>query len=175
MTLDEWLAFEDAHPERTELVGGIVYAMAGASRRHNLLASAFHVTLREAGLRHGCRTYMSDMKLAVLALSEHGYYPDGMVVCEPPVDDRYEVAPCLLLEVLSPSTALVDRRQKTFVYQQIATLQAFVVADCDSPRVEVCRREGTRWVTTTYSSGDVIDLACPKMTIDVDDLYSTVW
>ena len=51
------------------------------------------------------------------------YRPDVMVACgSEPADERIEVAPCLVIEVLSPSTEAIDRREKLLVYKGMSTL-----------------------------------------------------
>ncbi|MDX1995673.1 MAG: Uma2 family endonuclease, partial [bacterium] len=55
--------------------------------------------------------------------------------------------PVLLLEVLSPATALTDRNEKLAEYTQIEALQAYVLVDQDEPKVEVFRRhDAGKWL-----------------------------
>ncbi len=168
----EWLDFEEANPSvRHELVGGQVYAMTGAVRRHNLLAGKIFGRLMDAALQQGCRPYTNDMKLRT---GDNGYYPDVMVVCDDPVDERYEVAPCLLVEVLSPSTETIDRREKMAAYTGLDSLVTYVLAHPDTIRLDVHRRKGNTWTQSVLGPGDSLELGCPHVELSVDDLHTGV-
>ena len=152
-------------------MGGNVYARTGAVRRHNLLTSGIGVTLRQAALDDGCRVYVNDMKVRV---GDNGYYPDVMVVCEPPVDDRFEIAPCLVVEVLSPSTETIDRREKLAAYTRLPSVQAYLIAHPDTVRIEVHRRHGDTWAQSVLGPGDALELRCPRVELHIDALYEGV-
>ena len=166
-----WLALEAVGELKHELVGGELYLMAGALRRHNLLVTAILARLADAALDAGCRAYGSDMALMV---AKDGYYPDVMVVCDEPVDERFEIAPCLLVEVLSPSTAATDRREKRLAYTSIPSLEAYVLADPDRPSFEIHRRAGERWVTEILGPDDTWDVPCPTLLVPLERLYRGV-
>lgn len=168
VTVEEYLGLERESPVKHELVGGVMHAMAGASARHTMLALAVASALRSAALATGCRTYMADMKVRV---GDAFYYPDVMVACDDLPDPYYETAPCLLVEVLSPSTATVDRREKVGAYTGIPGLQAYLIIDPASPGVEVHQRIAGRWTSRAYGPGESIPLACPPVTLHVDELY----
>jgi Uma2 family endonuclease len=67
---------------------------------------------------------MSDIKLRIG--NEAVYYPDVMVVCqEGPPNPYYEEAPCALVEVLSPATEALDRREKRAMCQRLESLGVY--------------------------------------------------
>ena len=173
LSFEEWLDHEATGDVRHELVGGVVFAMTGGLRRHNLFTARLAHLLYEAAEAHRCRVYVNDMK--VQTGPRDGYYPDVMVACDPPVDERYEVAPCLVVEVLSPSTAAIDRREKFAAYTRLPSLHAYVVADPDTQRIEV-HRPGLRdrWRTEVLVHGDTLELTCPPVDLPLADLYRTV-
>lgn len=78
---EEYLELEQSAGQRHELVGGVMYAMAGASRQHNLLTSNLTRLLGNAAQDTACRVMQSDMKLRV---GSAFYYPDVMLVCAAP-------------------------------------------------------------------------------------------
>jgi Uma2 family endonuclease len=133
LTIDEYLAFEKDSPVRHEYVGGELVAMAGASDRHNRVAGNIYALLWPA-LRGGpCRIYMSDMKMQIS--DDQIFYPDVMVTCDPEDNGEYiKKRPCLIIEVLSPSTASIDRREKLVAYRRIESLQAYIVLYQDQKR-----------------------------------------
>lgn len=173
LTADEYLRLEAASTVRHEYVGGVLYAMTGATLRHNLVAGAIYSALREAALAAGCRPYIEGAKLRVGpdAGPWAFYYPDVMVVCEPLTDERYETAPCLVVQVLSPSTETVDRREKLGACLSIPTLSMYLIVDPAHPRVEVHERMGERWVSSIGGSGEVVLVPCAGISIPVDDIY----
>lgn len=82
-----------------------------------------HYLLYPLARRKGCRLYVADMKLRVGEATF--YYPDLTAVCAPPPENPfYEEAACLVVEVLSPATEGVDRREKLWRYLSLPSLKA---------------------------------------------------
>jgi Uma2 family endonuclease len=170
LSVSEYLEREAASPFRHEFVGGVMHLMAGGSKRHNLVAGRVFVAMSGAASPAGCQAYMSDVRLQA---GESYYYPDVMLTCEADVngDDLNVTEPCVLVEVLSPSTAGIDRREKMAAYLSIPSLQQYLIIDHERNEVEVHVRavEG-RW-TTHRVTGDAsveircVDLALPLATI----------
>src|SRR5580700_6843836 len=94
----EYLEREEKNPVKCEYVDGEVYAMSGAKRRHNLIASNLVHRAREAAnSREGCQVFGSDMKVYVETYNSF-YYPDLSVCCDR--SDRNElflVRPCFIV------------------------------------------------------------------------------
>src|SRR5919197_6022526 len=135
MSMGDFLRLEGASPPRHEYVAGEVYALSGATRRHNRIAGNIFARLWTAARGGPCRVYMSDVKLHVAR--DVIYYPDVMVACGPEGNDPLiEHAPCLVVEVISPSTEMIDRREKAMVYKGIASLKAYLIVHQDCRRVE---------------------------------------
>lgn len=174
LTEDEYLAAELNAPVRHEFLHGAVYGMAGGSANHN------RVTLNLAGRcnmqSHGdCQTFASDMKLR-LDGGNLFYYPDVMLVCDPrDNDDYFKTNPCMLAEVLSPSTQLTDRREKWQAYQKLPSLREYLLLAQDSPVIEVYKRVNLRqWGLTVLTEEDTLVLDCLAISILVRDLYKGV-
>ncbi len=143
MTVDEFIEWENAQPDKHEFIRGEVFAMVGARRVHVTISGNCFALLK-AHLRGGpCRTFMADMKLS---LRQDGtvFYPDVLVTCHP-ADLAAESAmehPKVIIEVLSESTAAYDRGDKFAAYRTIDSLEEYVLVDPDRRRVEVFRRVG---------------------------------
>ncbi|WP_278913409.1 Uma2 family endonuclease [Deinococcus wulumuqiensis] len=128
MSVEEYLRTEEKSPVKREYAAGFVYplhAQAGASRRHSAVAGHIFATLHPHARKQGCRLHLADMRLR---MDEHNafYYPDVMLVCDTETgSDLAETAPGLLVEILSPSTAQIDRVGKWAMYTALPSLQTY--------------------------------------------------
>src|SRR2546421_12532355 len=103
LSVADYLAGERDVDVRHEYVDGQVYAMAGASDRHNRIALNIASRLNDQLADDRCEAFMADMKVRVT--EDLYYYPDVVVTCDPPGGDPYfRTQPRLIVEVLSPST-----------------------------------------------------------------------
>jgi len=135
MTPEEYLAYEHDKEIRHELVDGYLYAMTGASIRHEEIALNLATTLRMHLRGTPCRVYKGDVKVRV---ADDFYYPDAFVRCGEIAGDSYSVTdPLMIAEVLSPSTQRHDRGDKRLAYAKIPSLQEYVLISQDRMQVEV--------------------------------------
>jgi Uma2 family endonuclease len=135
MTVEEYFQFEERSPIKHEYVAGEVYAMSGATARHNLIAGTIFTRLFTAAEEGPCRVFINDMRLE--AAGDKYYYPDVVVVCTPIAElDIVARGPCVVVEVTSPSTARIDRGEKLEAYRRIPTLRTYLVVDHRRRRVE---------------------------------------
>jgi Uma2 family endonuclease len=167
ITFDEFLAAEIDSDVRHELVGGRVYAMAGGTDRHDLAAQLLYEMLVVDARRRGCRSFIGNRLLRTPA--DVTYYPDLMIVCGPPTDQHYETTPELIVEIASPSTINVDRREKAIAYAGIDTLAEYVIVEPVMRRIEVATRTGDGWAWRPLGPGDI--LFAHGTAIDVDTFY----
>lgn len=158
ISVKDYLAGELASATKHEYVGGVVYAMAGASNSQNLLASnslgALHGSLRGGD----CRAYNSDTKIRVRMTAQvRFYYPDVSVICRPnPPTDSFQDEPAIIVEVKSPTTRRIDEGEKRDAYLTIPSLVAYLLVDQDSPTVVVHRRTEQGFVGEKYSGLEAI-------------------
>ena len=140
----DFLAAEHASPERHELVGGRVYVMSGGRERHALMTTLLTEALFPGALAAGCRRFAADR---LIRLDASAYYPDLLIVYGPAGDDYYETDADLVVEVLSPSTRDIDRREKATAYAGAASLRQYLLVDPDERRIEVGEPSagGLRW------------------------------
>ena len=175
LTVDEYLESEKFSPVRREYLAGHVYAMAGASAAHNIIALNVASRLR-AHLRGGpCQVFISDMKLRIESINTF-YYPDVMVTCDPEDrEDYFKTQPCLIIEVASPSTVVIDHREKLLAYQKIKSLREYILISQDEIKIEVYRREqGGRWWEQTLESEGELQLESVGLKIDLSEVYEGV-
>src|SRR6266852_1063336 len=150
LTPEEYLRTERAAEYKSEYDDGVILAMSGASPRHNLIVAGL---IRALGnrLADRCLVFPNDMKVRIVNPVRF-FYPDVSVVCDRPqfaYDERDVLLnPLIAVEVLSDATAKYDRGRKFLSYQQIESLQEYLLVSQDEPLVEHFRREEEHWVYT---------------------------
>jgi Uma2 family endonuclease len=173
---EEYLAGEAQSSIKHEYVNGQIYAMAGADDPHVTIAGNLFALLRNHVRGTGWRTFISDMKVHIEPLNTY-YYPDVLVTCDE--RDRqftqFKRYPCLIVEVLSKSTEAFDRGDKFADYQQLDSLEEYVLISPKRQRVECFRRnaEGL-WVLYSYNPDDEIHLTSIDFRVGVAALYEDV-
>jgi Uma2 family endonuclease len=153
-TPDEYLERERQSPARSEYFDGEIFAMGGATRRHNLIVANL---VREIGRQiagRPCELYATDMKVEVSATGLFTY-PDVVVVCEEPRfrSQREDVLfnPTLSIEVLSETTETYGRGGKAEQYRTIASLREYILVAQDRCHVErYVRQAGDQWVLSEF-------------------------
>lgn len=154
-----------------EYVNGQIYAMAGASRNHNIITGEVFALLRNHLKGSRCRAYLSDMKVGIQTLNEnHFYYPDLQVSCQEENNRYFNTSPCLIIEVLSESTARIDRYEKLVAYKLIPTLQEYLLCAQDSPLVEIYRKRN-EWRAEYFLAGQSFTLDSIGLTLAVNEIY----
>jgi len=111
------------------------------------------------------------MKVAINKEEErYFYYPDVQVSCEEEDNKYYNTSPCLIVEVLSDSTARIDRNEKLIAYRQLPSLQEYVLCSQDFPIIEVYRRSND-WQVERFTSGQTVVLESVAYELVLDELY----
>ena len=177
-TPEEYLALERGADHRSEYVNGRIYAMAGASRRHNLIALSLGSEIRAALRGRPCEAYVSDMRVKVAATGFYTY-PDVVAVCGvPELEDRHGdtlLNPALIIEVLSDSTANYDRGEKFTHYRQMESLREYVLVAQDEVRVQRYLRDGERWMfAETRDLDGVLPLESIGCSVPMREIYARV-
>ena len=172
--IGNYLEGEQSSDIRHEYLAGQVVAMEGATRTHALIAGSLHAALLPAARRKGCQLFMADMKVRIDHADEsYFYYPDVVLSCA--TADRhplYTALPCLIVEVLSESTARIDRREKLLAYQGLSSLQTYLLVEQDVMRVELYRRTND-WRVEYVEQGD-IPVDCLDMALPLTEIYADV-
>jgi Uma2 family endonuclease len=172
ITPEEYLDIERQSQIRHEYRYGLVYAMAGGTDNHDRIALN---VLNLINLHLGdsdCRFHSGNVK--VNYQDKLYYYPDAFVTCDPRdrSDRHLKRYPKLIVEVLSSSTEAFDRGEKFEDYQQLESLEEYVLISQDRQQVE-CRRRtsATTWEVTIYKAGDRVILKSIGLEITMSELY----
>jgi Uma2 family endonuclease len=175
ISVEEYLRRETHSTVRHEYVGGLLYAMAGASERHVLICTNLVIELGLRARRTNCRVLANDM--LVQAAADHFYYPDIVIVCDP-ADNAMLVKrnPGLIIEVLSPTIETVDKREKLFMYRQLPSLQTYLMVDRDARSVDRWWRDGDgAWRHTDLRESGAVPLGCLPGELTLDAIYAEVF
>jgi Uma2 family endonuclease len=176
ITVEDYLAGEQASNVRREFIGGAVYAMAGASEEHNTISLSIASALRAHLRGKPCRVFIADLKVRLqIARTDIFYYPDVMVTCDPHDQDRYfKRHPKVLIEVLSESTDHIDRREKFLSYTQIESLEEYVLVAQDQMEVTVFRRAKNWHPEVLRQPDQPLCLASLDFSLPLRDVYEGV-
>ena len=179
LTPEEYLASERKSEAKSEYFGGEVFAMVGASKRHNLIAANLIRILGNQLLDRPCNVYPSDMRVKINATGKYTY-PDIVVACdEERFDDEEKdtlLNPVVIIEVLSESTEAYDRGKKFEHYQRLESLTDYLLVAQDPYRVEqYVRQEGREWRYSEYHNAeDVVKVNSIGCALALKDVYAKV-
>lgn len=174
---DAYLAWEAEQPYKNEYVNGEVFAMSEVLADHVTATGNVAIALRNH-LRGGpYRVFMAGLKLRVEA-DDAFYYPDVFVTCAQSdrVEPRYQSAPSLIVEVLSPSTSAYDRGEKFASYRKLPSLREYVLVNPERMSVDVFRRDEAagRWVLYPFEAGHTVELASVGLSLPIGAIYEDV-
>ena len=150
MTAEEYLSAEEASDIKHEYLGGVVYAMSGASNAHNVIEFNLNGMLYTRLRGHRCSGFSSSMKVRLQPQPTeriYFYYPDAMIARDPTdvSEHGWRERPAALFEIMSPSTRQIDTREKRVAYLQLPSLEAYVRIEQKRPEVIVERRIAQNW------------------------------
>jgi Uma2 family endonuclease len=179
LTPEEYLAIERESEVRHEYHAGEMFAMVGASRKHNLIVTSLTRRIDEQLDGKPCELYGTDMRVRIPATGLYTY-PDVVVVCgEPQFEDEQVdtlLNPIVIIEVLSPSTEAYDRGKKFVHYQQTPSLIEYLLVAQESCRVEQFVRQGAaQWLySAAHQLEDTIKLSSISCALMLKDIYARV-
>lgn len=176
ITEEEYLRLLLESEVKYEYVDGFVYAQASATNIHNLISGNIYALLHTVAKLAGCRTYQNDMRLRLQPQQGYKsvhYFPDVMVSCEALANDAMSLTrPCLIVEVLSPSTRTTDKSYKAERYRKIPSLQVYLMVDSQSRSAALYRRMGDEWAYEIVD--EVAVLPCPEIQLTLTDIYDGI-
>lgn len=179
LTPEQYLQIEREAEFKSEYWSGQMFAMAGASPRHNTISSN---VVREIGTQfkgRPCLAFVSDQRVRI---SDTGLftYPDVVAVCgdlEFADDDQDTlINPTVIVEVLSPSPEAYDRGEKFAHYRRLASITDYVLISQDKIRVEhYVRQTDNHWLLSESSHlSDRVDLSSIDCRLPLSEIYDKV-
>jgi len=177
MSPSAYTLWEQEQTERHEYYNGEVFAQAGGTRGHSLIATNAARAIGNLLVGRDCFVHGSDMRILIQATG-YQVYPDVSVVCPPVEGDSDNVIsnPILIVEVLSPSTADFDRGGKFGHYRQIPSLKEYLVFWQDEARVEqhTSTPDGLWLLREVVGLDKVLQLASLNRPLALSDVYDKV-
>lgn len=179
LTEEEYLLFEEQSTERHEYYGGQIFAMAGGSVEHALVASNANRSIGNALLHKDCIILGSDLRIQIEAVGLYTY-PDLSIICGP--INRYKARkdtitnPVVIIEVLSPDTESYDRGEKFAFYRELPTLEEYILIASTRMLAEHYRRQDSgQWLLTIYNKPeDAVAIESIGERIPLAELYERV-
>lgn len=177
VSVDEFLEFDEKMAGRFEYVAGGIYEMECESRAHSRIVGNVGIALHAHFSKGRCAVYISGMKVRFeIGRKSFVYSPDVVAECSPKnTPERWLEEARLIVEVLSPSTQVVDRREKRLNYPHIETLEEYVLISQGSPEVTIHRRvQGWHPVVLTAIS-ETAELRSVQLDLPLRDIYEQVF
>lgn len=176
LTPKEYIAAERKATLKSEYLSGEIVAMSGASLAHNLITMNTATGLYNQLSEQRCRVFASDMRVGISAGDSY-FYPDVTVVCDKPrfEDNEFDtlINPIVVVEVLSQSTEAYDKGEKFRRYQQLASLQEYILISQD--QVEHHLRQDENWVSSEFTSlEDILPLLSVEAELSLQQIYRFV-
>lgn len=176
--VEAYLALEAASvgtPSRHEYWDGVVRAMGGASLQHNRICRRLLVSLSNAMAGGPCEAFMSDLRVK---LTPTRYvYPDVVVACPPEVDKTHRpeslTNPKVIFEVLSETTAHIDRTDKLDGYRALQTLTDYVLVDPARASLDhFARQDDGSWLLRTLAAPEALRLDALDVSLALADVFA---
>ena len=176
LTPEEYFVWEEKQLLRHEYLNGEIYAMGGGTQNHGRIASNIIFIVKGHLRGGGCQVGNSDCRVNILETNDY-VYPDVSVTCED--SDRTATQaiqyPCLIVEVLSPSTANYDRGDKFRLYRRNPRLQDYVLVDAEKIAIDLYRKNDRgNWEIFNYQSGDNIELRSINLSFPIESVYEDI-
>ena len=176
LTPEEYLEWESNALQKHEYYRGELFAMAGASVRHNVIAKNLMIGTGVRLQGKQCQPYGSDLRIQIPENTLFTY-PDISIICrdivEEETNDDYTIEPAVIIEILSPSTKGYDRGEKFRLYRDIPTLKEYILIDSESIAIEAFRINASgHWELEEYKSlNEVLPIPVVDITIPLHDIY----
>ena len=173
LTVEEFLAAEPGYEVKHEYLGGMVYAMAGASNDHNTIAMNLYGALHARLRGRQCQAFGSDMKMRLtISTTTYFYYPDAMIFCGTTgLGPSWCERPSVIFEILSESTRSIDEREKRMAYLTLPSLDAYVRIEQERREVVIERRTNAGWQREVLAADGIVRLPTVEVEFPVAELY----
>lgn len=173
MTFEEFLQFQDKSPLPYEFVNGVLRQVSAPTVPHcRIVQNIFRAI--DPHLRKGpCEPFCTGGQVYLnLGTDEISYRPDLFVSCDRSVwDEKWIPNPKFVVEVLSPSTQHIDRREKAVNYRRVPSMEEYVIASQKRPELTIYRRVA-RWLPEIVSGmGAIAEFRSLDVSVPLTVIY----
>lgn len=178
-TMEEYFALERVGEARYEYWNGDILCMSGGSLQHARIGGNIFLSLGAQLKGKGCQPFNGEISIKTPQLPPYRY-PDVSVVCDDPIIEKIEgfdvlVNPIVVIEVLSPGTASLDRNQKRAAYQAIPSVQEVLLISQEAPFVTRYLRQNEAWTREDVGGlGGLIELPSIACRMALNEIYEGV-
>ncbi|MCK5523131.1 MAG: Uma2 family endonuclease [Thiomargarita sp.] len=179
ITPEEYLALECEAEYKSEYFDGEIFAMSGATEKHNLVSGNIFAAIHAQIKKRPCKVYNNDMRVKVSPTGLYTY-PDVVAICDKPrFDDEQKdtlLNPTVIIEVLSNSTANYDRGEKFKHYRTLDSFIEYLLIAQDECYVEhYVRQTNNQWLLSETSDlQETIELTSIHCHLALSDVYDKV-
>lgn len=176
---EEYLEQERAATEKHEYYQGEIFAMSGASLKHNKIFSNVFIGIGSLLKGKGCQPFGSDLRIHVPKNTLYTY-PDISIICGDPelTDEKFDTAtnPSVIIELLSKSTHNYDRIEKFSLYRDIDSLQEYIMIDTEKVHItQYLRNANDGWQLTDHKSlNNTFTIHTVQITLLLTDIYEGI-
>ncbi|QRR02340.1 Uma2 family endonuclease [Dyadobacter sandarakinus] len=173
-TPEEYFTYCETHEGQFEFVNGEIFEMSGETITANQIAGNIHFYMRGL-LQNGSYLFMQNA--VKLRVEEEKVFriPDFFIAKKSGNQHKFATEPLLIVEVVSESSAKMDKTTKLNEYRTIQSLQYYLIVEQETCLVEAYIREGNRWYVEFYDQIDqVILLPYFKAELPVSKIYADV-
>jgi Uma2 family endonuclease len=176
-SLEQYFEIEARSSILHEYVAGVIYDMADPSQDHDIIAMNLAAPLHAHVQDRPCRVYLGRRELQFnIGEDDFVYRPDIWMACGEARNEEggYVDEPCLVIEVLSPSTARFDRREKMFSYREVPSIEEYVIVAQKAAGVTIHRRSEQWRPRVLQSLDDILELQSAGLTLPLARIYKGV-
>jgi Uma2 family endonuclease len=177
LTVEEFLEIENGGGARHEYIAGEMFEMRQPMPRHGLIVANLLGKFREHLATRPSRIVTTDLGVRLRVEKVDVFYrPDIMVACGPftpaALDLPYLTDPSVIVEVFSPITEDIDRREKALNYRRIASLEEYVLIAQRSPLAIISRRS-CDWTPVVLTGIDAVVESCSvELSMSLKEIYA---
>lgn len=176
LTAQEYLEWEEQQEQKHEFFQGEVFAMSGASPRHNVLFKNLFVELGSKLKGKPCQPYGSDLRIHIPQNTLYTY-PDISIICNDIINNTDDIIePTVIIEILSPSTKNYDKGGKFTLYRDIPELKEYILIDSESVAIEAFRiNEKGHWELEEYKQlSEILEFPGLNLSLPLTDIYNGI-
>ncbi len=159
---------------RWELIDGIPFAMSPApNMKHQWVVVNILSELRAAIKKSKCKNCKVYDFIDLKIEEDTVVQPDCTVVCKPTKKNFLDFAPSLVVEILSPATALKDRHTKFSLYENFG-IQYYLIVDAEKESVEIYSLQNSKYVLQQNTS-DIPFTFLLEDDCEIELLLKNIW